>query len=150
MSDAIRTRGALPGDHAAILAAADPWWGRSIAHILPRLFLDHFHATSLVAEDRSGLAGFLVGFDSPSLPDTSYVHMVGVRPDLRRTGLARGLYGRFLDRARAAGRTRARAVTSPVNLASVAFHRSLGFAVTGPHPGYDGPGADRMVFDLRL
>lgn len=43
-----------------------------------------------------------------------------------------------------------RAVTSPSNQRSIAFHRSVGFAVTGPHEDYDGPGTDRMCFELRL
>ncbi|MFC3998366.1 GNAT family N-acetyltransferase [Nocardiopsis sediminis] len=146
-SAAIRT--ARPGDHAAIVAVADAWWGRPISHILPRLFLDHFAPTSLFAEDTAGTAGFLVGFDSPAAADAAYIHMVAVRPDLRRSGLAAGLYGRFLAGAAERGRPVVRAVTSPVNTGSIAFHRAMGFAVTGPVADYDGPGLDRMVFERR-
>ena len=70
-------------DHAQIVAVVDDWWGgRRMAALLPSLFLEHFAATSLIAEDSSGeLAGFLVGFDSPDHPGESYVHFLGVRPD---------------------------------------------------------------------
>lgn len=121
-----------------------------MAHILPRLFLDHFHRTSLVAEEGDTLAGFLVGFHSPSEPGTAYVHFAGVAPEYRRSGLARGLYLRFFDGARADGRTLVRAVTSPANEGSMAFHRRVGFTVTGPHADHDGPGVDRMAFEWWL
>ncbi|MFD6951889.1 GCN5 family acetyltransferase [Nocardiopsis sp. TSRI0078] len=149
MTDA-RVRTARPSDHPRIVAVCDDWWERPVAHILPRLFLDHFHSTSLVAERGGELAGFLVGFPSPSVPEEAYVHFAGVAPEHRRTGLASRLYRRFTDGARADGRTVVRAVTSPANERSIAFHRSHGFGVTGPHADYDGPGADRMVFTLRL
>ena len=49
----IPLRPARPEDYERIAAVADDWWGRPILQVLPRLFLDHFHRTSLVAE-RSG------------------------------------------------------------------------------------------------
>jgi L-amino acid N-acyltransferase YncA len=52
--------------------------------------------------------------------------------------------------ARADGRTAVAAVTAPVNTGSIAFHRALGFSVTGPVPGYDGPGRDLVRFDRAL
>jgi ribosomal protein S18 acetylase RimI-like enzyme len=118
--------------------------------MLPRLFLDHFHRTSLVAEDDAGgLAGFLVGFESPSRPAEAYIHFVGVRPDARGSGLGRELYERFFALARSAGRGTIRCVTSPVNKGSIAFHHQLGFASELVRD-YDGPGTDRIVFTRRL
>lgn len=142
---------ARPADYDAIVDVVNDWWGRDMARDLSRLFLDHFFATSLIAEDDSGgLAGFLVGFHSPSDPALAYVHFVGVAPQARRSGLARDLYDRFFAGARAAGRTAVKAVTSPVNATSIRFHRALGFAATEPAPGYDGPGQDRVVFSMKL
>ncbi|HET9653807.1 MAG TPA: GNAT family N-acetyltransferase [Kineosporiaceae bacterium] len=144
-------RPAAPADYDAIAAVVDDWWGRPILGSLPRLFLDHFHTTSLVAEDGAGeLAGFLVGFLSPSRPGQAYVHFVGVAPGHRGTGLGRALYQRFFDLARAHGCTGVSAVTSPVNQASIAFHTRMGFAVEGPVEGYDGPGHPLMHFRLGL
>ncbi len=74
----------------------------------------------------------------------------GVDPAYRGTGLARGLYGRFLAEARAAGRHVVRAITSPGNHGSIRFHAALGFTVAGPVPDYNGPGRDMMTFELHL
>jgi predicted GNAT superfamily acetyltransferase len=146
----IRVRGADPADYDRIIGVVDDWWGRPVHHILPRLFLDHFHATSFVADADSDLAGFLVGFLSPSLPDAAYIHFVGVSPRFRGNGLARFLYERFFQLATAGGRSVVRAVTAPVNSTSIAFHTALGFSVTGPVAGYDGPSDRKMVFERRL
>src|SRR5206468_11680503 len=113
-------------------------------------FLDHFHRTSLIADDTDGLRGFLVGLISPDQPDQAYIHFVGVHPAARRTGLAGELYDRFFQLAREHGRSVIQAITSPVNETSVAFHRRLGFSVTGPVPDYNGPGRDLIVFDRSL
>jgi L-amino acid N-acyltransferase YncA len=117
--------------------------------LLPRLFLDHFGASSLVAEDPQ-LCGFLVGFLSPTLLDEGYVHFVGVSPTARGTGLGRTLYERFLAAATADGRRVVRAVTSPGNQASIAFHRAMGFTVEGPVEGHNGPGTAYVLFSRHL
>jgi len=140
-------RGARPEDYDAIAAVADLWWGRPIVGSLPRLFLDHFHRTSLVAEAPEGLVGFLVGLISPSAAGVGYIHFVGVAPAARNRGLARTLYDAFFALAAGHGVHRVKAITSPVNQGSVAFHRRMGFSVRGPVPDYDGPGRDMMVFE---
>ena len=146
----ITMRAARPDDYAAIVSVVDEWWGRPIAGVLPRLFLDHFHATSLIAAHDGELAGFLVGLHSASLPDEAYIHFVGVAPRVRGSGLARRLYETFFETAIRAGRTRVHAITSPVNAGSISFHRAMGFTVTGPVRDYDGPGVDRIVFEREL
>jgi ribosomal protein S18 acetylase RimI-like enzyme len=143
-------RFATPADYDRIVGVLDDWWGRPVSHALPRLFLDHFHATSTVAEAGGDLAGFLIGFLSPSLPDAAYIHFVGVHPDHRRGGLARMLYERFFWLAAADGRSVVRAVTAPVNARSIAFHSALGFSVSDPLPGYDGPGDVKVRFERPL
>ncbi|GGT57824.1 GNAT family N-acetyltransferase [Actinomadura citrea] len=150
VNQSVRLRPAEPDDYDRIVGVVDDWWGRPIRSILPRLFLDHFHRTSLVAEDGVGLAGFLIGLLSPSMPDTAYIHFVGVAPRLRGNGLARRLYHQFFDLAATERRTKVKAITSPQNLGSVAFHAAMGFTVTGPVADYDGPAIDRVVFQLRL
>jgi ribosomal protein S18 acetylase RimI-like enzyme len=146
----ISIRAARPDDHRAIVAVLDAWWGRPMVAMVPRLFLDHFHPTSLIAEDADGLGAFLIGFMSPGCPDEAYIHFVGVRPDLRRGGLARELYERFFESARAHGRECVRAITGPGNSASIRYHTAMGFTVRGPVPDRDGPGRDRMEFERRL
>ncbi|ACY95927.1 GNAT family N-acetyltransferase [Thermomonospora curvata] len=142
----VRLRPAEPADYDAIVAVMDDWWGRPVRAALPRLFLDHFHRTSIVAEHDGDLVGFL----SPSAPEVAYIHFVGVDPRFRGRGLARRMYRRFFELARSDGRSVVQAITSPHNHGSIAFHTALGFTVTGPVPGYNGPSADRVVFRLDL
>lgn len=74
MEPGFRFRAAQPADYDRIVAVMDDWWGRVVHTGLPRLFLNHFHRTSIIAERDSDLAGFLVGFLSPSVPDAAYIH----------------------------------------------------------------------------
>jgi GNAT superfamily N-acetyltransferase len=148
MSPLIRI--AEPGDYDGIVAVADDWWGRPIAGSLPRLFLELFWRTSLIIDGPAGPDAFLVGILSPSESSQAYIHFVGVAPHARQHGLGRLLYEEFFRLAAGDGRTRVTAVTAPVNSGSIAFHRSLGFAVSGPVTDYNGPGRDLMVFDRAL
>jgi predicted GNAT superfamily acetyltransferase len=151
-----RIRPLRPSDFAPVIAVIDEWWGgRTMAPMLPRLFFDHFTDTSFAADQDGALAGFLVGFISQSQPGTAYIHFVGVDPGERGHGVGRRLYGTFFDAVWAKGCTRVRAVTSPVNTGSVAFHRRMGFRLepgdvqVHGNPvaaGYDGPGQDRVRF----
>ncbi|HEY7048325.1 MAG TPA: GNAT family N-acetyltransferase [Jatrophihabitantaceae bacterium] len=146
----VEVRPARPRDYEAIVAVVDEWWGRPMARMLPRLFLDHFYATSLIAERDGDLLGFLIGFHSASAPHRAYIHFVGVAPAARGTGLARRLYETFFAASIQDGCTTISAITSPTNTASVAFHKAMGFTVTGPVADYDGPGVDRIVFERQL
>jgi ribosomal protein S18 acetylase RimI-like enzyme len=96
------------------------------------------------------MRGFLVGFHSADHPDEAYIHFVGVDPRQRKGGVARALYERFFEEAAAAGRTKVKAITSPANTGSIAFHRAMGFDVHAPQAGYDGPGQDRVRFEKTL
>ncbi|WP_019546097.1 GNAT family N-acetyltransferase [Streptomyces sulphureus] len=160
-------RQARPADHPALVTCVQTWWGdsrtpaeaRELSLLLPKLFLQFFSRTSLVQEDATGIRAFLVGFHPPDDETQAYIHFVGVDPKLRGQGLARDLYSTFLHHAAASGRSEVRAVTSPANTGSLAFHRALGFT---PEPGdrdldglpihtdYDGPGQDRVCLLRRV
>jgi GNAT superfamily N-acetyltransferase len=156
----VRIRPIRSSDYLTVISVIDAWWGgRHMADMLPRLFFEHFTDTSFAAERDGELAGFLVGFRSQSRPGEAYIHFVGVHPGERGHGLGRRLYERFFEAARAGGCDRVRAVTSPVNRGSVAFHRRMGFDIvpgeTGPDgiavaAGYDGQGQDRVRFVKHL
>jgi ribosomal protein S18 acetylase RimI-like enzyme len=152
----IRLRTATAADYDQIIAVVDEWWGRPIRPALARVFLDHFFATSTIAESGTAenkggeLAGFLIGFLSPSQPDAAYIHFVGVHPSLRGNGLARVLYERFFALAAANGRPLVTAITAPQNAGSIAFHTAMGFTVTPPIPDYDGAGSAKVLFLRRL
>ena len=142
-------RHAEPADYGRVIEVIDHWWdGRSMAAMLPKLFFVHFRDTSFVAEDDEGLAGFLCGFRSQTYDDEAYIHFVGVDPATRGSGLGRTLYERFFEAV--APRTTVRAVTSPVNERSVAFHQALGFEIDRIDPAYDGDGEARVLLVKRL
>jgi len=143
-------RHAEPSDYGRVIGVIDDWWsGRSMSAMLPKLFFVHFRDTSFVAEDDGVLAGFICGFRSQTYADEAYVHFVGVDPGLRGSGLGRELYDRFF--AAVAPRTVVRAVTSPLNERSVAFHHAIGFEVERVDEDYDGLGEARvlLVRDLK-
>jgi ribosomal protein S18 acetylase RimI-like enzyme len=148
----VRIRHAEPSDHARVAAVIDDWWGgRAMRDMLPRLFFTHFRDTSFVADDdEGGIAGFLCGFLSQTIPDQAYVHFVGVAPGQRKTGLASELYQRFFAAARAAGRSSVHCVTSPKNTGSIAFHTRIGFEVEAEMEGYDGSGESRVLLRRTL
>ncbi|WP_173923268.1 GNAT family N-acetyltransferase [Agromyces sp. Marseille-P2726] len=149
-------------DHGAVVGVIVDWWslpGTShLPLLLPRLFFQHFSDTSFIATDAAGLAGFLIGFRSASQPGVAYIHFVGVRPDLRKAGLARALYETFFAESRAAGCHRVDAITGPGNHGSQAFHAAMGFETSGDAEidgvlawrDYDGPGEHRVAFTRRL
>ena len=145
----MQIRHAEPADYVRVIAVVDQWWGgRAMAAMLPKLFFVHFRETSFVMEDDGELVGFLCGFRSQTHEDEAYIHFVGVDPSHRGDGAGRRLYERFF--AAVAPRTIVRAVTSPVNESSVAFHRALGFDVEQVDENYDGAGEARVLLVKRL
>jgi RimJ/RimL family protein N-acetyltransferase len=129
---AARVRRLEPADRERITAVVDGWWERAMPGLLPRPFFTEFSDTSFVIDRHGRLVAFLIGFLSQSAPDEAYVHAVAVAPDSRRQGLARLLYRRFAEAALTHGRRRIRAITTPSNTGSIAFHRRLGFRVELP------------------
>lgn len=146
----VRVRTARPADYDAIARVVDEWWGRPVLGSLPRLFLDLFCRTSLIIDGDDGPDAFLVGILSPSDTTRAYIHFVGVSPAVRGRGYARLLYEEFFRLARSDGRTTVSAITAVANTGSVAFHRALGFTVSGPAENYNGPGRAMLVFERVL
>lgn len=143
-------RQAHPEDYEGIVSVTREWWNRDVSAGLPRLFLDHFWTTSLVAHQAETITGFLIGFHSPSEGHTAYVHYVATSSAVRRSGLARQLYEQFFNHAREEGRTVVRAITSASNSDSIAFHQAIGFTVSEPIPDYNGPDRPAVKFELVL
>lgn len=157
-------RPARESDFDDIAAAIRDWWDlpgfdseaakRERAALVPRLWLQHFCDTSFVAHFENDVAGFLIGFLSPARPREGYIHFVGVNPGQRRLGLGRRLYGRFFELCTAAGRDTVRAITSPQNTRSIAFHQAVGFSVDNPDlpekSDYDGPSLHRVTMTAIL
>ena len=150
-------------DHIRVVEAIPLWWEMppeaAPSGLLPRLFFQHFANTSFLVEDDDGrLAAFLIGFRSAARPQSAYIHFVGVAPELQRQGVAQDLYERFFAMMREQGCTRVEAITGPINRRSQAFHRALGFTLSGDtevdgvlaYLDYDGPGQHRVTFTRAL
>jgi GNAT superfamily N-acetyltransferase len=121
------------------------------------MFVNEFGNSAYVIKDGDCVTAYLFGFLSQTEP-IAYVHLVGVRTAYRRQGLARRLYDHFLAFAQRAGCTELKAITTPGNKESIAFHQAWGMELTGkPNrdgipviENYAGPGQDRVVFRRRL
>ncbi|SFJ68769.1 hypothetical protein SAMN04487936_103333 [Halobacillus dabanensis] len=143
-------------DHRVVSPKLNEWWGgRQMSSMMPRLFFDHFHDTGFIIEEDHTMVGFLVGFLSQSEPDEAYIHFVGVAPEYRERHIGRQLYETFFHKAMKEGRAIVRAITSPVNKASIAYHKKMGFEIQsgdGVIDGipvslnYDGEGGHRVLF----
>jgi len=149
-------RNAEPYDYQVIIKVVNEWWGgRRMSDMLPKLFFVHFQSTSFVAEQYGKIVGFVTGFVSQTFQNEAYIHFVGVNPNSRKSGIARGLYDKFFAAVSNLGIQTVQCVTSPVNKVSIAFHRSLGFSIkesgklmdgVSIFEGYDGQGEDRVLF----
>ena len=78
--------------------------GESVQASLSFRFFYHFADTSLIASEGGGPVEVLIGFDSQTQKDLSYIHAVATAPFHRRIGLGRLLYESFFNIARQKGR----------------------------------------------
>jgi ribosomal protein S18 acetylase RimI-like enzyme len=143
------------GDLAEILRTFERFWGDvSDASILRPLhhpmFFREFADTAFMARqpsdgDTAGgeIIGYLLGFVAPT--GDGYVHFVAVRDDGRGLGLGRRLYEAFTAAALERGATALKAITSPGNERSIAFHRRMGFTQMTLAEDYAGSGRARVV-----
>jgi GNAT superfamily N-acetyltransferase len=123
-------------DDAAVVALHDP------------LFFHQFGgygAVALTADDE--YAGYLLGVVSADR--LAVVHAVAVHPAWRCRGAAVALLERFCELAAGVGARAAQAVAVPGDEPVAAIAARFG-AHPAPSPGHAGPGADRLLFTLRL
>jgi ribosomal protein S18 acetylase RimI-like enzyme len=145
----VRIRGITKADFDHIVSVLDRWWGGPAGERAHPVFFYELGDEALIAEEDGEVVGFLLGFVAPSEPKTAYVHLSGIHPEHRRQGVGKKLYQAFLSRAKAAGVTRAKAITTVGNEASRRFHEAMGFTVT-TDPDYAGPRRSRVVFEKTL
>jgi GNAT superfamily N-acetyltransferase len=137
-------------DFDEIVDRLPAFWGeRDLTALHHPMFVYEFGDSALLIRDeRGGVAAYLFGFVVPARA-LAYVHLVAVRDDRRGRGLGRLLYERFAMLARERGCARMKAITTPGNAASVAFHRALGMDAVEV-PDYAGSGRARVVFSADL
>lgn len=146
-------------DFDEILAKLDAFWGsadphrlETIRHLHHPMFVEELGDLALVVREDGHVVAYLLGF-VVAAKRLAYVHLVAVRRDHQRSGLATRLYRHFMDAARARGCACIKAITSPSNRESIAFHARLGMEAIGEAgpdgiavvPDYSGPGVHRVV-----
>lgn len=136
-------------DLQTIVASLAEFWGeRDTTGLHQALYVHEFGETALVIHDADGHPiAYLLGFVNPA--HVGYIHLVAVHEDHRQHGLARVLYEEFESRARVRGATGLKAITSPENSISLAFHRALGFGAR-ELAGYSASGEPRVVLERGL
>jgi len=141
-------------DYHEILADLSEFWdGRDTRHLHHPFLIHEFGNTAFVMRHGPRVVAYLFGFISQTQP-VGYVHTVAVRASARRRHLAHQLFDHFAEVARRHGCRHVKAITTPSNLGSIAFHKSLGMQLLGaPNsdgvpvvPDYAGRGAPRVVF----
>jgi ribosomal-protein-serine acetyltransferase len=135
-------------DLRSILGELNEFWdGRDTAFLHQALYVHEFGETSVLAERKGRINGYLLGFVGQD--STGYIHAVAVRTGARGEGLARRMYERFEELVAARGAYRLKAITSPENTRSRTFHEALGFAVEEVED-YSPSGGTRLVFGKTL
>ncbi len=144
----LELRHATIPDLRLLLAELEEFWdGRETGFLHQALYVHEFGETSVLAEQDGRILGYLLGFVSQA--GLGYIHVVGVRRDARGRGLGRTLYQRFEELVRARGARGLKAITSPENQDSRAFHVALGFSVAEVLD-YSPSGGTRLVFTRPL
>jgi ribosomal protein S18 acetylase RimI-like enzyme len=132
-----------------VASLSDFWEDRDVTHLHHPTAIEEFGDSALVIGDPRGrvaayLFGMIVGQQG-----VGYVHVVAVRDDQRGKGYGRCLYDAFCELAAARGCTRIKAITTPSNAGSIAFHESMGLRAR-EIPDYAGPGRARVIFSRDL
>jgi GNAT superfamily N-acetyltransferase len=135
----------------------DFWGSDRTLHLHHPTFLYEFGNTAYVIKEEGRVVAYLFGFISQT-SSVGYVHLSAVRRSHRRRGLGRRLYEHFIAFVREEGCTELKAITTPTNYESIAFHQGLGMELLGkPNEegipvvqDYSGPGRHRVVFSKRL
>jgi ribosomal protein S18 acetylase RimI-like enzyme len=149
----ISIESASAADLAEIVRNFDRFWsGREnelLRHLHHPMFILEFGDTAFVARRRNSgqesgeVVAYLLGFLAPA--GYGYIHLIAVRDDARSGGVADRLYERFTSAALDRGATGLKAITSPENERSVAFHRRIGFTDMERVEDYGGSGRPRIV-----
>jgi GNAT superfamily N-acetyltransferase len=114
----------------------DFWDGREIRHLHHPMLIMEFGNSAFVIRSGATVVAYLFGFVSQTEP-VGYVHLIAVRASARRQRLGQEIFGHFVEFARQHGCRYVKAITTPTNFSSIAFHKSLGMQLLGK-PNTDG------------
>ncbi|PMD98807.1 hypothetical protein BWI97_03060 [Siphonobacter sp. BAB-5405] len=142
-------------DYFIIIRDIVSFWGseRTLSFHHP-IYIHEFGNTAFVIREEQKPVAYLFGFLSQT-DQSGYVHLVGIRESHQKKGLGTLLYQHFINYCKTKGRTHVRAITTPENTKSIAFHHyKMGMKMIGELGDYDvpvvknyaGEGQDRVVF----
>jgi GNAT superfamily N-acetyltransferase len=145
-------------DFDQILTEIYDFWGSDrTLHLHHPTLIYEFGNSTYVIREANKVVAYLFGFLSQTGP-VGYIHLISVRQGHRRRGLGETLFSHFADFARKNGCTTIKAITTASNVTSLAFHKSIGMYPSGESSAerisvvrdYSGPGADRVVLQMKL
>ena len=143
--------------HEILKDISDFWGSDRTLHAHLSLFIHEFGDSAFVIKDNGKVIAYLFGFLSQT-QKTGYIHLIGVRQHLQNKGLGKLLYGHFENYVRKRGCTKLKAITTPTNQLSIAFHKKIGMKLLGEKSedgievvkDYSAPGEDRVVFEKEI
>ena len=149
---------ATRADWDQIVTELEDFWGdHAPAHLHHISLMNQFGNSAFVIREGDRVVGYIFGFLSQVDP-SSYVQLVAVRKSHQGQGLGHRLYERFIQFAREHGAKEVMAQTTPDNLGSVRFHKSVGMELLGEPDergipvvkDRGGPGKNRIVFRMDI
>jgi GNAT superfamily N-acetyltransferase len=133
---------------ARLLDAHDRFWDTDTRALHHPVWFHQFGGFGALARTAGGEdVGYVLGVVTADR--LAYLHLLAVRDDHRRSGLARRLCGWFDELAVSTGARVVQAVTRPDDATALALHRALG-AREHLSADHAGPGADRVVLTRSL
>lgn len=121
-----------PALHALVAAAGTLEQNTRYCYVL---MADHFRSTTVVAERRGEIVGFVMAHRPPTHPDAVFVWQVGVHPRARGLGVGRSMLRYLAERAAARF---VEATVTPSNEASRRLFESLARELRVPCAWSDG------------
>jgi GNAT superfamily N-acetyltransferase len=149
---------ATRADWDQIVTELEDFWGdHAPAHLHHISLMNQFGNSAFVIREGDRVVAYIFGFLSQVDP-SSYVQLVAVRKSHQGQGLGHRLYERFIQFAREHGAKEVMAQTTPDNLGSVRFHKSVGMELLGEPDergipvvkDRGGPGKNRIVFRMSI
>ena len=135
----------------------DFWGSDRTLHLHHPSLIYEFGNTSFVIREENIVLAYIFSYLSQT-ESLIYVHLLGVREAYQKRGLGTALYEQVTKLARANNIKKIKAITTPDNFKSIAFHTKMGMKMLGePDENginiiheYSGPGLDRVVFEKEL
>jgi N-acetylglutamate synthase-like GNAT family acetyltransferase len=146
-------------DFNEIVSNISDFWGSDrTLHLHQSFLIYEFGDTAFVIKDKGNVIAYLFGFFSQT-QDLAYVHLIGVREKYQKQGLGKMLFENFIEIAKSRNIHKIKAITKPINIKSINFHKNkIGMNLLGePNENginviknYSGINEDRVVFEKKI